>query len=202
MTKPTFYITTPIYYPNDKLHIGHAYSTTVTDTIARYKRMRGYDVRFLTGTDEHGQKIQKKALSAGKEPLPYVDGIVAGIKALWQRLNVSYDDFIRTTEERHRVVVQKIFTRLLEQDDILSSTSATTSLSIAANAISGSLTSPLAGTRPSQKRSTMASVRCNRLPRSFARSKFKRSINDSSENTPSCPNGISRSKKYRSASEP
>ena len=118
MTKPTFYITTPIYYPNDKLHIGHAYSTTVTDTIARYKRLRGYDVRFLTGTDEHGQKIQKKSLSAGKEPLPYVDGIVAGIKALWQRLNVSYDDFIRTTEERHRVVVQKIFTRLLEQDDI------------------------------------------------------------------------------------
>ncbi len=116
--KPTFYITTPIYYPNDKLHIGHAYSTTVTDTIARYKRLRGFDVRFLTGTDEHGQKIQKKAQAVGKDPQEFVDGIVQGIKALWARLNVSYDDFIRTTEKRHHDVVQKIFERLLQQGDI------------------------------------------------------------------------------------
>ncbi len=117
-TKPTFYITTPIYYPSDKLHIGHAYSTTVTDTIARYKRLRGFDVRFLTGTDEHGQKIQKKAQAVGKDPQEFVDGIVQGIKALWARLNVSYDDFIRTTEKRHHDVVQKIFERLLQQGDI------------------------------------------------------------------------------------
>lgn len=118
MTKPTFYITTPIYYPNDKLHIGHAYSTTVADTLARYKRLRGYDVRFLTGTDEHGQKLQRKAEAVGMPPLVYIDGIVDGIKRLWERLDISYDDFIRTTEPRHMNVVQKIFTKLLEQGDI------------------------------------------------------------------------------------
>ena len=118
VTKPTFYITTPIYYPNDKLHIGHAYSTTVADTLARYKRLRGYDVRFLTGTDEHGQKLQRKAEAAGMTPLAYIDGIVEGIKKLWERLDISYDDFIRTTEERHSTVVQKMFSRLLEQGDI------------------------------------------------------------------------------------
>ncbi len=118
MTKPTYYITTPIYYPNDKLHIGHAYSTTVADTLARYKRLKGYDVRFLTGTDEHGQKLQRKAEAVGKTPQEYIDGIVDGIKKLWERLDISYDDFIRTTESRHIEVVQKIFTRLLEQGDI------------------------------------------------------------------------------------
>lgn len=116
--KPTFYITTPIYYPNDKLHIGHAYSTTAADTLARYKRLRGYDVRFLTGTDEHGQKIQRKAMAAGIDPQDFVDNIVTGIQALWSRLDISYDDFIRTTEPRHKAVVQKIFSRLLAQDDI------------------------------------------------------------------------------------
>jgi methionyl-tRNA synthetase len=118
VTKPTYYITTPIYYPNDKLHIGHAYSTTIADTLARYKRLKGYDVRFLTGTDEHGQKLQRKAETVGKTPQLYIDEIVDGIKRLWSRLDISYDDFIRTTEARHTQVVQKIFSRLLEQDDI------------------------------------------------------------------------------------
>ncbi|MBA4495834.1 methionine--tRNA ligase [Paenactinomyces guangxiensis] len=114
----TFYITTPIYYPNDKLHIGHAYTTVAGDAIARYKRLRGYDVMYLTGTDEHGQKIQKTAQAAGKDPQEFVDGIVKGIQELWSKLDISYDDFIRTTEERHKKVVQKIFQRLLDQDDI------------------------------------------------------------------------------------
>ncbi len=118
VTKPTYYITTPIYYPNDKLHIGHAYSTTIADTLARYKRLKGYDVRFLTGTDEHGQKLQRKAETVGKTPQLYIDEIVDGIKRLWSRLDISYDDFIRTTEARHTQVVQKIFSRLLEQGDI------------------------------------------------------------------------------------
>jgi methionyl-tRNA synthetase (EC 6.1.1.10) len=116
--KKTFYVTTPIYYPSDKLHIGHAYTTVAADTLARYKRMRGYDVMFLTGTDEHGQKIQRKAKEKGVTPKEYVDNIVAGIKNLWDRLDISYDDFIRTTEERHTKVVEKIFARLLEKGDI------------------------------------------------------------------------------------
>jgi methionyl-tRNA synthetase len=114
----SFYITTPIYYPSDKLHIGHAYTTVACDAMARYKRLRGYDVMFLTGTDEHGQKIEKRAKEAGVSPIEFVDKIVAGIKELWGKLEISYDDFIRTTEERHKTVVQKIFQRLLEQDDI------------------------------------------------------------------------------------
>jgi methionyl-tRNA synthetase len=114
----TFYITTPIYYPSDKLHIGHAYTTVAGDTMARYKRLRGYDVMYLTGTDEHGQKIQKKAQEVGKSPQQFVEDIVAGIKELWSKLDISYDDFIRTTEDRHKVIVQKIFTQLLEQGDI------------------------------------------------------------------------------------
>lgn len=116
--KKTFYITTPIYYPSANLHIGHAYTTVAADVVARYKRLRGYDVMYLTGTDEHGQKIQKKAEAAGKTPQAFVDGIVAGIKELWDKLDISYDDFIRTTEDRHTKVVQKIFQRLLDQDDI------------------------------------------------------------------------------------
>lgn len=114
----TFYITTPIYYPSDKLHIGHAYTTVAGDAIARYKRLRGYDVRYLTGTDEHGQKIEQKAQAAGKTPIEFVDGIVAGIQDLWKKLDISNDDFIRTTESRHTKVVQDVFERLVEQGDI------------------------------------------------------------------------------------
>lgn len=118
MENRSFYITTPIYYPSDKLHIGHAYTTTSCDAMARYKRLRGYDVMFLTGTDEHGQKIQERAEKAGLAPLPFVDRIVEGIQDLWKKLDISYDDFIRTSEDRHKNVVQKIFQRLLDQDDI------------------------------------------------------------------------------------
>ncbi|HWO94935.1 MAG TPA: methionine--tRNA ligase [Bacillus sp. (in: firmicutes)] len=116
--KKTYYITTPIYYPSDKLHIGHAYTTVAGDAMARYKRLRGYDVYYLTGTDEHGQKIQRKAEEKGVTPQQYVDDIVAGIKELWKKLDISYNDFIRTTEGRHKEVVEKIFARLLEQGDI------------------------------------------------------------------------------------
>lgn len=116
--KKTFYITTPIYYPSGKLHIGHAYSTVAGDAIARYKRMRGYDVMYLTGTDEHGQKIQKKAKENNLSPKEYVDGIVGSIQELWKKLKITNDDFIRTTEERHKSIVQKIFTQLQEQGDI------------------------------------------------------------------------------------
>lgn len=118
MTKDTFYITTPIYYPSGNLHIGHAYSTVAGDVIARYKRMQGYDVRYLTGTDEHGQKIQEKAQKAGKTELEYLDEMISGIKNLWSKLEISNDDFIRTTEERHKQVVEKVFERLLKQGDI------------------------------------------------------------------------------------
>lgn len=118
MTKKTFYLTTPIYYPSGNLHIGHAYSTVAGDAMARYKRLRGYDVYYLTGTDEHGLKIQKKANEKGVTPQEYVDEIVSGIKKLWKELDISYSDFIRTTEERHKRSVEKIFARLLEQGDI------------------------------------------------------------------------------------
>lgn len=114
----TFYLTTPIYYPSGNLHIGHAYTTVAGDAMARYKRMLGYDVMYLTGTDEHGQKIQRKAEEEGITPQQYVDGIVAGIQDLWKKLDISYDDFIRTTQERHKQIVEKIFARLLEQGDI------------------------------------------------------------------------------------
>ncbi|QQZ11348.1 methionine--tRNA ligase [Heyndrickxia vini] len=114
----TFYITTPIYYPSGNLHIGHAYTTVAGDAMARYKRLRGYDVMYLTGTDEHGQKIQRKAEEGGVTPQGYVDNIVAGIQELWKKLDVSYDDFIRTTEDRHKKIVEKIFHQLMEQGDI------------------------------------------------------------------------------------
>ena len=114
----TFYITTPIYYPSGNLHIGHAYTTVAGDAMARYKRMRGFDVRYLTGTDEHGQKIQRKAEEEGVTPQAYVDNIVSGIKELWNKLDISYDDYIRTTETRHKDVVAKIFQQLVEQGDI------------------------------------------------------------------------------------
>ena len=105
--KQSFYITTPIYYPSDKLHIGHAYTTVAGDAMARYKRLRGYDVWYLTGTDEHGQKIERKAQEKGQTPQQFVDGIVATIKELWKKLDISNDDFIRTTEERHKQVVEQ-----------------------------------------------------------------------------------------------
>ena len=118
MSKKTFYITTPIYYPSDKLHIGHTYCTVAADAMARFKRQTGYDVMFLTGTDEHGQKIEKIAREKGMMPKEYVDGIVAGIKDLWSLMNISHDDFIRTTDARHEAVVQKIFKKLYDQGDI------------------------------------------------------------------------------------
>ncbi len=119
--KGKFYITTPIYYPSDNLHIGHAYCTVAADSIARYKRAQGYDVMFLTGTDEHGQKIQRKAEAKGVTPQAYVDEIVGGIKDLWKLMNVSNDRFIRTTDEKHVKAVQKIFKKLYDQGDIYKS---------------------------------------------------------------------------------
>jgi len=116
--KTKFYITTPIYYPSAKLHIGHAYSTVVTDVFARYKRMAGVPTYFLTGTDEHGQKIQETAEKNGKSPQQFVDDVVIGIKELWAKMHISYDDFIRTTEPRHEKIVQDIFSQLLKQGDI------------------------------------------------------------------------------------
>jgi methionyl-tRNA synthetase len=116
-----FYITTPIYYPSDNLHIGHAYTTVIADALARYHRQRGDDVRFLTGTDEHGQKIQRLAEAAGITPQAYVDPIVANIKQLWRKFQISNDDFIRTTEDRHEQAVQHIFERLYRQGDIYKS---------------------------------------------------------------------------------
>ncbi|HEX3044436.1 MAG TPA: methionine--tRNA ligase [Bacillota bacterium] len=116
-----YYITTPIYYPSDNLHIGHAYTTVIADALARYHRQIGDEVRFLTGTDEHGQKIQRKAEAIGMSPQVYVDQIVTGIKTLWGKLQITHDDFIRTTEERHTKAVQSIFERLHRQGDIYKS---------------------------------------------------------------------------------
>ena len=125
MEKKTFYITTPIYYPSDKLHIGHSYCTVATDAIARYKRLQGYDVMFLTGTDEHGQKIETKAKEAGMTPQEFVDHIVEGergILDLWKLMNISNDRFIRTTDDYHCAAVQKIFKTMYEKGDIYKGT--------------------------------------------------------------------------------
>ena len=116
--KPTFYITTPIYYPSGKLHIGNAYSTLACDAMSRYKRLMGYDVFFLTGTDEHGQKIEAKANDLGISPKEYVDGMAESIQALWKTLDVSNDYFIRTTDDYHVTSTQKAFEQLLAQGDI------------------------------------------------------------------------------------
>ncbi|NLY54433.1 MAG: methionine--tRNA ligase [Firmicutes bacterium] len=121
MSKPTYYLSTPLYYTSGKLHIGHAYTTVIADAIARYKRLRGYDVCFLTGTDEHGLKVQKNAEAAGKDPQAFVDELVASIKDLWRLLDVDYDIFIRTTDEHHVQSVQTIFNKLYEQGDIYKS---------------------------------------------------------------------------------
>ena len=117
-SKGKYYITTPIYYPSSNLHIGHTYCTVMADAMARFKRMTGYDVMFLTGTDEHGQKIQEIADKAGVSPQEYVDNVVAGIKELWKTMEISYDDFIRTTEDRHIRRVQNLFMKIYENGDI------------------------------------------------------------------------------------
>lgn len=121
MSKDVYYITTPIYYPSDNLHIGHALTTTMADTLARFNRMKGVDTYFLTGSDEHGQKIQRRAKEAGVHPQEFVDKIVAGFQHLWEKLHISYDDFIRTTEERHKRVVQQIFKTIYDRGDIYKS---------------------------------------------------------------------------------
>ena len=119
--KQKFYITTPIYYPSGNMHIGHTYTTVAADTMARFKKMLGFDTYFLTGTDEHGQKIETKAAEAGVTPQEYVDKIVAQTKELWKLMNIDYDDFIRTTQPRHEKIVQKIFKKFYDQGDIYKS---------------------------------------------------------------------------------
>ena len=121
MSKGTFYITTPIYYPSGNMHIGHTYTTVAADTMTRFKKMTGYDTYFLTGTDEHGQKIERKAEAAGVTPQQFVDKIVAETKDLWKLMNIEYDDFIRTTDDRHVKAVQKIFKKFYDQGDIYKS---------------------------------------------------------------------------------
>ena len=118
LSNKTFYVTTPIYYPSGRLHIGHTYTTVAADAIARYKRFTGFDVRFLTGTDEHGEKIQKTAAEKKMMPKDYLDGMIEDIKKLWETMEISYDDFIRTTDERHEKAVQKIFQKLYDKGDI------------------------------------------------------------------------------------
>ena len=118
----TYYLTTPIYYPSGNPHIGHCYTTVACDTIARFKRMQGYDVMFLTGTDEHGQKIELKAAEKGVTPKEYVDEIVANFKRLWETMHISYDRFIRTTDDYHIETVQKIFKKLYEKGYIYKGT--------------------------------------------------------------------------------
>ncbi len=118
MSEKRFYITTPIYYPSNNLHIGHCYTTVAGDTMARYKKMRGYDVYYLTGSDEHGQKIERIAKEKGLEPLEYVTPIVDNFKFLWQKFNIEYNGFIRTTDDYHEKAVQEIFKKLAANGDI------------------------------------------------------------------------------------
>ncbi len=116
--KKTYYVTTPIYYPSDNFHIGHCYTTVIADALARYKRLKGYDVFFLTGSDEHGQKIEERAKAKGCTPKEFVDPIIDNAKDLWKSLDISYDKFIRTTDEEHVACVQKVFKKLYDQGDI------------------------------------------------------------------------------------
>ena len=116
--KKTFYITTPLYYSSGKLHLGHCYTTVICDSVARFKRMEGRDVFFLTGTDEHGQNIARRAAEKGMQPKEYVDALYADIKKLWELMDISYDKFIRTTDDYHEQAVKEIFTRLYEKGDI------------------------------------------------------------------------------------
>ena len=118
MERKTFYVTTPIYYPSGKFHIGTAYTTVLADTMKRYKKQKGYDTYMLTGLDEHGQKIQDIAEKAGISPQQHVDNMAEEAKKLWKKMEIQYDDFIRTTEERHVKVVEEIFDKLLKQGDI------------------------------------------------------------------------------------
>ena len=119
--KKTFYITTPIYYPSDNPHIGHAYTTVAADSMTRYKKMRGFDTYFLTGSDEHGQKIQRRAAEAGKQPKEFVDEIIANFKALWEKMEIDYDHFIRTTDDYHMKTCQELFQKIYDQGDIYKS---------------------------------------------------------------------------------
>ncbi|MEG0396158.1 MAG: class I tRNA ligase family protein, partial [Oscillospiraceae bacterium] len=121
MEKKKYYISTPIYYPSGKLHIGHSYTTVACDALARYKRMQGYDVMFLTGSDEHGQKIEDRAAEKGVTPKQFVDEIVASIKDLWKLLDISYDRYVRTTDDYHVETVQKVFKTLYDKGDIYKS---------------------------------------------------------------------------------
>ena len=116
-----FYLTTPIYYPSDNLHIGHTYTTVAADVLKKFKEMQGYDVFFVTGSDEHGQKIQEMAMKNHLEPKEYVDKIVASIKDLWKMLEIDYDVFIRSTDDHHVKAVQDIFTKLYEKGEIYKS---------------------------------------------------------------------------------
>ena len=118
--KNTFYITTPIYYPSGRYHIGTAYTTVLADTIKRYQKLKGKEVYMLTGADEHGQKIETKAKEANKTPQEYVDEMAAMAKELWAKMDIQYDDFIRTTDERHEKVVQKIFDKMYDKGDLRS----------------------------------------------------------------------------------
>ena len=118
MERKTFYVTTPIYYPSGKFHIGTAYTTVLADTMKRYKKQKGYDTYMLTGLDEHGQKIQDIAEKAGISPQQHVDNMAEEAKKLWKKMDIQYNDFIRTTEERHVKVVEEIFEKLLKQGDI------------------------------------------------------------------------------------
>ena len=121
MSNERFYISTPIYYPSDRLHIGHAYTTVVADSLARWHTFAGREVLFVTGSDEHGQKIERIAKAKGVQPQEYVDAIVSTFKQLWKRLNVDYDDFVRTTEPRHHKAVQTVFQKIYEKGDIYKS---------------------------------------------------------------------------------
>ncbi len=121
MNSKKYYITTPIYYPSGKLHIGHSYTTVAADVMARYKRLQGYDVMFVTGTDEHGQKIERVAKEEGVSPKEYVDHIVDGIKDLWSLMKITNDKFIRTTDQEHVAAVQRIFKKLYDKGDIYKS---------------------------------------------------------------------------------
>jgi len=118
MSSSKFYVTTPIYYVNDRPHIGHAYTTILADVLARYHRLLGVPTRFLTGSDEHGQKVQQAAEKAGITPQQHADATVVRFQELWQKLGITHDDFIRTTEARHKIVVQKLFQDLYDRDEI------------------------------------------------------------------------------------
>ncbi len=113
-----YYLTTPIYYPSDNLHIGHTYCTVAADALKKFKKMQGYDVFFTTGSDEHGQKLMQKAHEYGMEPKEYIDHIVENIKALWAKMDIDYDSFIRSTDEQHEKNVQEIFQKLYDKGDI------------------------------------------------------------------------------------